>query len=110
MGLSQLGLKVSQYTSHQTLYYHVLGVVSHSSSASLNKNFSHADLRNRLETSELECQRVSDNLEQMTAQKMALERDVATLQKQNVGLRASNETLVRSVIHIQLTVYLPIIA
>lgn len=52
------------------------------------------DLRNRLEASELECQRVSDNLEQMTAQKMALERDVATLQKQNVGLRASNETLV----------------
>ena len=109
MGLSQLGLKVSLYISHQTLYYHVLGVVSHSS-ASLNKYFSHADLRNRLETSELECQRVSDNLEQMTAQKMALERDVATLQKQNVGLRASNETLVRSVIHIELIVYLPIIA
>ena len=40
-----------------------------------------ADLRNRLEASELECQRVSDNLEQMTAQKMALERDVAIVRK-----------------------------
>ena len=53
------------------------------------------DLRNRLEASEVQCQRANDNLEQMTAQKMALERDVASLQKQNVGLRASNETLVR---------------
>ena len=52
------------------------------------------DLRNRLETSELECQRTADSLEQMTAQKMALERDVANFQAENEQLRGNNEALV----------------
>ena len=42
----------------------------------------------------MECQRLSDNLEQMTAQKMALERDLNNVQQDNQTLGATNEALV----------------
>lgn len=51
------------------------------------------DLTQRLEASEMEAQRLSDALEQMTAQKSALERDVQTLQDENDRIRGSNEAL-----------------
>ena len=51
------------------------------------------DLTHRLEASEIEAQRLSDALEQMTAQKDAFERDVQNLQDDNVRLTDTNEAL-----------------
>ena len=51
------------------------------------------DLTQRLEASDLEAQRLSDALEQMTAQKSAFERDVQALQAENDRLIANNEAL-----------------
>ena len=45
------------------------------------------DLTQRLEASEEESARLSDTLEQMSAQKSALERDIAALQSENEHLR-----------------------
>ena len=47
-----------------------------------------ADLTQRLETTEMDAQRMSDALEQMTAQNAALERDVQSLQNDNDRLRS----------------------
>ena len=52
-----------------------------------------ADLTQRLEGSEMEAQRLSDALEQMTAQNAALERDVQSLQNDNDRLRGTNDAL-----------------
>ena len=52
-----------------------------------------ADLTQRLEVSEIDGQRMSDALEQMTAQNSALERDVQNMQNDNDRLRANNEAL-----------------
>ena len=52
------------------------------------------ELRNRLEDAEIRAQRNSDDLEQMTAQKMALERDVAELQGEVQQLRGNEEAMV----------------
>ena len=52
-----------------------------------------ADLTQRLEGSEMEAQRMSDALEQMTAQNAALERDVQSLQNDNDRLRGTNDAL-----------------
>ena len=51
-------------------------------------------MRNRLEDAEIRAQRNSDDLEQMTAQKMALERDVAELQGEVQQLRGNEEAMV----------------
>ena len=51
------------------------------------------DLTQRLEVAEEEAQRLSDTLEQMSAQKSALERDIAAMQSENEHFRANNETL-----------------
>ena len=51
------------------------------------------DLTQRLEGSEIEGQRLSDALEQMTAQKAAFERDAQALQVENERLMANNEGL-----------------
>ena len=51
------------------------------------------DLTQRLEASEEESARLSDTLEQMSAQKSALERDIAALQSENEHLRGNNESL-----------------
>ena len=47
-----------------------------------------ADLTQRLETTEMDAQRMSDALEQMTAQNAALERDIQSLQNDNDRLRS----------------------
>ena len=52
------------------------------------------ELRNRLEDAEMRSQRTSDDLEQMTAQKMALERDVSELQSEIQHLRGNEEAMV----------------
>ena len=52
------------------------------------------ELRNRLEDAEMRSQRTSDDLEQMTAQKMALERDVSELQNEIQQLRGNEEAMV----------------
>ena len=52
------------------------------------------ELRNRLEDAEMRAQRTSDDLEQMTAQKMALERDVTELQNDIHRLKANEEAMV----------------
>jgi predicted RNase H-like nuclease (RuvC/YqgF family) len=52
-----------------------------------------ADLTRRLESSDMEGQRLADALEQMSAQKSALERDVAALQSDNDRVRANNEVM-----------------
>lgn len=52
-----------------------------------------ADLTRRLEASEQEALRLSDALEQMSAQKAALERDVAALHSEHDRLRVTNDTL-----------------
>ena len=52
------------------------------------------DLRNRLEDAEMRAQRTSDDLEQMTAQKMALERDVTELQNDIHRLKGNEEAMV----------------
>ena len=51
------------------------------------------DLTQRLEAAEEEAQRLSDTLEQMSAQKSALERDIAAMQSENEHIRTNNETL-----------------
>ena len=51
------------------------------------------DLTRRLEATEMEAQRLSDALEQMSAQKAALERDVASIQNENERLQVDNEAL-----------------
>merc|ERR1712241_135924 len=51
------------------------------------------DLTRRLEATEMEAQRLSDTLEQMSAQKAALERDVASIQNENERLQVDNEAL-----------------
>ena len=51
------------------------------------------DLARRLEATEMEAQRLSDALEQMSAQKAALERDVASMQNENERLQVDNEAL-----------------
>lgn len=51
------------------------------------------DLTQRLEAAEMGTQAISDALEQMTAQKTALERDVQTLEAENQQIRATNEAL-----------------
>ena len=52
-----------------------------------------ADLTQRLEGSEMDAQRMSDALEQMTAQNAALERDVQSLRNDNDRLRGTNDAL-----------------
>ncbi len=47
----------------------------------------------RLQVADAEVQRLQDGLEQTTAQKAALERDVAALQTENASLRANGEAL-----------------
>ena len=51
------------------------------------------DLTQRLEAAEEESARLSDTLEQMSAQKSALERDIAALQGENEHLRGNSDTL-----------------
>ena len=51
------------------------------------------DLTQRLEASEMEAQRLSDALEQMSAQKSAVERDISSMQNENQRLQVENEAL-----------------
>ncbi len=47
----------------------------------------------RLQTAETEVQQLQDALEQMSAQKAALERDLASVQSDNANLRANGEAI-----------------